>query len=66
MTKLNKIIYILMAIICVATITTRLITRDYIRVMDEFGLMCWVGVAFINEMKCVKLQKEIDNRYGNN
>ncbi len=66
MTKLSKTIYILMAIIGVTTITARLITKDYIRAMDEFGLMCWVGVAFMNEKRCIKLQKEIDKNYGNN
>lgn len=66
MTKLSKTIYILMAIIGVATITTKLIIRDYISVMNEVALMCWVGVAFINEKRCIKLQKKIDEFYGNN
>lgn len=66
MTKLSKIIYIAMAIICVVTFIARLITKDYVRAMDEFGLMCWVGVAFLNEKRCIKLQKKIDELYGNN
>ena len=67
MTKLSKIIYIVMAIIGVVTFIARLITKDYVRAMDEFALMCWVGVAFMNEMRCVKLQKKIDEMYyGNN
>ena len=67
MTKLSKIIYIVMAIIGVVTFIVRLITKDYVRAMDEFALMCWVGVAFMNEMRCVKLQKKIDEMYyGNN
>lgn len=56
-----------MAIIGVTTFIVRLITKDYVRAMDEFALMCWVGVAFMNEMRCVKLQKKIDEMYyGNN
>ena len=67
MTKLSKTIYIVMAIIGVVTFITRLITKDYVRAMDEFALMCWVGVAFMNEKRCVKLQKKIDEMYyGNN
>lgn len=55
-----------MAIICVVTFIARLITKDYVRAMDEFALMCWVGVAFLNEKRCIKLQKKIDELYGNN
>ena len=66
MTKLSKTIYIVMAIIGVVTFITRFITKDYVRVMDEFALMCWVGVAFMNEKRCIKLQKKIDELYGNN
>ena len=66
MTKLSKIIYIAMAIICVVTFIARLITKEYVRAMDEFALMCWVGVAFLNEKRCIKLQKKIDELYGNN
>ena len=66
MTKLSKTIYIVMAIIGVVTFITRLITKDYIRAVDEFALMCWVGVAFLNEKRCIKLQEKIDRLYGNN
>ena len=66
MTKLSKTIYIVMAIIGVVTFITRLITKDYVRAIDEFALMCWVGVAFLNEKRCIKLQKKIDELYGNN
>ena len=66
MTKLSKIIYIFMFTLCVVTIIARLINKDYHRAGDEFALLCWVGVAFMNEMRCIKLQKQIDNSNGNN
>jgi hypothetical protein len=65
MTKLSKFIYIAMAIIGITTFVTRLITKEYHRAGDEFALLCWVGVAFMNELRCIKLQKQIDESNGN-
>ena len=66
MTRLSKILYITMVIVAITVIASKLITKDYNGVANEFSLLCWVGVAFMYELKCVKLQKQIDESNGNN
>ena len=66
MTKLSKIIYITMAILGITVLVTNLITEDYVGAANEFSLLCWIGVAFMYELKCVKLKKQIDESNGNN
>ena len=66
MTRLSKILYITMVIVAITVIASKLITKDYNGAANEFSLLCWVGVAFMYELKCVKLQKQIDESNGNN
>lgn len=66
MTKLSKFIYGIMFVASSTTITTNLITSNYDKAMMAFGTLCWVGVAFMAELRCDKLQKLIDKLNGNN
>ena len=66
MTRLSKFIYAMMLIASLTTITTNVITADYGKAMMATGTLLWVGVAFMYELKCVKLQKQIDESNGNN
>ena len=66
MTRITKFIYIVMFIIGITTLITRLITKEYFRASDEFAILCWIGVAFMNELRCIKLQKQIDELNGDN
>ena len=66
MTKLSKFIYWLMLVICLAGITMGILAKNYNSVMDDFALLCWVGVAWVMEKRCINLQKQIDELYGNN
>jgi len=66
MTKLSKFIYGIMFVASFTTITTNLFAADYSTAMMAFGTLCWVGVAFMAELRCDKLQKQIDNLNGNN
>jgi len=66
MTKLSKFIYVTMLIVLLSEITTNLINANYDKVMLVAGTLCWVGVAFMAESRCIKLQKQIDKLNGNN
>ena len=66
MTKLSKFIYAMMLVTSLTTITTNLITSDYSKAMMVTGTLLWVGVAFMVELRCIKLQKQIDELNGNN
>ena len=65
MTKLSKFIYWLMLVICIASITIGVLNKNFNTVVDNIALLSWVGVAFIMELRCIKLQEKIDNLYGN-
>ena len=60
MTKFTKIIYSVMFLICITSLIFKLIDRDFYQGMNEFALLCWVGVAFIGELRCNKLEKQIN------
>ena len=60
MTKFTKIIYSGMFLLCITTIIFKLIDKDFYRVMNELALLCWVGVSFMGELRCNKLEKEIN------
>jgi hypothetical protein len=62
MTKLNKIIYWTMLVICLSGITSYLILGNFIKAMSETALLIWVGVAWINERRCNKLEKQLENK----
>lgn len=66
MTTLSKIIYITMVIVAIITMVTSLVTKDYVNAMNQIALMCWIGVAFMYEKRCIKLQKQIDETNGYN
>ena len=66
MTKLSKFIYAMMLVASLTTITTNLIAGDYDKAMMATGTLLWVGVAFMAELRCNKLQKQIDELNGNN
>jgi len=60
MTKLTKIIYSGMFLICIIGFILSLIDKNFYRAMNELALLCWVGVAFMSELRCDKLEKEIN------
>jgi hypothetical protein len=67
MTRLNKIIYWTMLVICLGSITGYLILGNFNKVMSEIALLSWVGVAWINERRCNKLEKQLkykDERFN--
>ena len=66
MTKLSKFIYWLMLVICIADITMSVLAKNYSKVMNNVALLSWVGVAFVLELRCIKLQEKIDKLYGDN
>jgi hypothetical protein len=66
MTKLSKFIYAMMLVASLTTITTNLIAGDYDKSIMATGTLLWVGVAFMAELRCNKLQKQIDELNGNN
>jgi hypothetical protein len=66
MTNLSKFIYAMMLAASLTTITVNLITSDYNTVLTATGTLLWVGAAFMAELKCIKLQKQIDKLNGNN
>jgi hypothetical protein len=66
MTKLSKFTYAIMLAVSLITITTNLIASEYNTVIMATGTLCWVGVAFMMELQCIKLQKQIDELNGNN
>lgn len=49
-----------MFLLCITTIIFKLIDKDFYRAMNEFALLCWVGVSFMGELRCNKLEKEIN------
>ena len=55
MTKFTKIIYLVMFLCGITALIFRLMSKDFSGAMDEFALMCWVGVALMNELRCNKL-----------
>jgi hypothetical protein len=60
MTKFTKIIYSGMFLICITALIFKLIEKNFYQAMNEFALLCWVGVAFMGELRCNKLEKEIN------
>lgn len=60
MTKLTKIIYSGMFLICIIGFILSLIDKNFYRAMNELALLCWVVVAFMGELRCNKLEKEIN------
>jgi hypothetical protein len=60
MTKLTKIIYSGMFLICIIGFILSLIDKNFYRAMNELALLCWVGVSFMSELRCNKLEKEIN------
>lgn len=60
MTKLTKIIYSGMFLICIIGFILSLIDKNFYRAMNELALLCWVGVSFMGELRCNKLEKEIN------
>ena len=66
MTKLSKFIYAMMLAVSLTTITINLMTSNYNTAIMATGTLCWVAAAFMAELKCIKLQKQIDELNGNN
>ena len=66
MSRLSKIIYGTMLLLSLTSIITNLIEANYEYASIYFGTLCWVGVAFGMELKCIKLEKQIENLHGNN
>jgi hypothetical protein len=66
MTKLSKFIYGMMLFASLTTVTTNLIAGNYDKAIMATGTLLWVGVAFMAELRCIKLQKQIDELNGNN
>jgi hypothetical protein len=55
-----------MLAVSLTTITINLMTSNYNTVIMATGTLCWVEAAFMAELKCIKLQKQIDELNGNN
>jgi len=51
-----------MLVICLGSITGYLILGNFIKVISEMALLTWVGVAWINEKRCNKLEKQLENK----
>ena len=51
-----------MLVICLSGITGYLILGNFSKVMSEIALLSWVGVAWINEKRCNKLEKQLENK----
>jgi hypothetical protein len=66
MKKLSKFIYGMMLFASLTTVTTNLIAGNYDKAIMATGTLLWVGVAFMAELRCIKLQKKIDELNGNN
>ena len=66
MTNLSKFIYAMMLEVSLTTITFNLIVSNYSTAIMAAGTLLWVGAAFVSELRCVKLQKQIDKLNGNN
>jgi len=66
MTKLSKFIYAMMLAVSLTTITINLMTSNYNTAIMAIGTLLWVGAAFMSELRCIKLQKQIDKLNGNN
>ena len=49
-----------MLAVSLITITINLIASDYHTALLAAGTLAWVGVAFMVELRCIKLQKQID------
>jgi hypothetical protein len=49
-----------MFLICITALIFKLIEKNFYQAMNEFALLCWVGVAFMGELRCNKLEKEIN------
>jgi hypothetical protein len=60
MTKFTKIIYLGMFLLCITALIFKLIERNFYQAMNELALLCWVGVSFMGELRCNKLEKEIN------
>jgi hypothetical protein len=52
-----------MLVICLGSITGYLILGNFNKVMSEIALLSWVGVAWINERRCNKLEKQLKYKY---
>ena len=66
MTKLSKFIYAMMLAVSLITITIDLIKSNYDDAIMAAATLLWVGVAFMVELRCIKLQKQIDELNGTN
>ena len=66
MTNLSKFIYGVMLAVSLTTITINLIESNYNTTVMAAGTLCWVAAAFMSELRCIKLQKQIDKLNGNN
>jgi hypothetical protein len=51
-----------MLVMCLVCITGYLILGNFSKVMSEIALLSWVGVAWINEKRCNKLEKQLENK----
>ena len=54
-----------MLVICVTGMVMGILAKNYSNAMDDFALLCWVGVAWVMEKRYIKLQEKIDKLYGN-
>jgi hypothetical protein len=63
----QKVIYWGMLIILAIAITTDVVNHDYKSTTWKINTLLWFGAAWIAELRCIKLQKVIDevNEYVN-
>lgn len=65
MTNFSKLTYAMMFPVSLVTLIVSLMASDYYTALLVAGTLAWVGVAFMTELRCVKLQKQIDKLNGN-
>jgi hypothetical protein len=66
MSYLEKSIYWVMLVICLIGIITNLLIENYSYALSSFSTLCWVGIAWMNQLKYDKLKEKIQKLDGRN
>jgi hypothetical protein len=61
MKKVSKILHITMVVFCVLAISAGLIAGAWSDATVALALLLWVGSDWLAELRCSKLQQEIDS-----
>ena len=55
-----------MLVICLIGIITNLLIENYSYALSSFSTLCWVGIAWMNQLKYDKLKEKIQKLDGRN